>query len=239
MIKNRKYEILGGAIPISVGLGLAGLLRYHKDTAYAAVAMHEFGHCLLLRHCPNLYCIMNNEHTLRSLLSKWNYGINFCDNCWGLIRTILDAHGVSRIRGLIVGYKYSGNVRRVADDIERWYGRADFLEYMEMDTYKLINNVEKQHIKSCGEVERDELRRILIEQGVDLEQYKIWDDRYFICELNERAAECDRRWGYSIGLMQYSFPPVVSMMEKTIYGALATGFAGFLIGLSLDYTIMR
>jgi len=61
-----KARVLGlGAISIGIiGLLCIAILQpYITDTAFTAVALHEFGHSFGLTHCPNEYCIMNREHT--------------------------------------------------------------------------------------------------------------------------------------------------------------------------------
>lgn len=232
--------ILGGT---GTGMGLlsAGLLRYYfLDYAYVAVTIHELGHCLKLPNCekrddcikvgdgdscPNKYCIMNEEHSIGSYISKWNYGLKYCSTCKQLVIEELEAHDLidKELFGLIVSYNYSGNAKKVTTKVlKRFRVMFPFLN-LSFEYFKIPKDEPVDHIGEDGEILEDEIFEILDKYEIDHTKYTWWggglNEHNMICEINN-PVRIPILWGYSQGSMQYAFPPIKFYVSRTAYVSL-------------------
>lgn len=213
MVSINKVGIIG----TGTGLLFTSLFRfYYFDLVYVGVVLHEFGHKLGLEHHEDIYCIMNNEHTIWSYIKKLNYGINFCPHCKELIIQYLNYHNIKDVNLyiLIVGYQYNGNIFRVSKEIEKRFNEIlnEVNSVVSVEYFEIKEKIEKDFIIMYNEIIENKIFEILSNNGIDYKKY-IWMYNNMICELNNPPSSKMDKWGYA-STISYAFPPAIFYAEN-------------------------
>jgi len=211
----------------TIGTGIAYF--YLLDRSNAALVLHEWGHAWGLEHCDVHGCLMNPKRDLGHLVAVVQ-NLSFCEAHDKQLREAtgdyLRTTGRESLgKGLVFGYRYSGNIENVAKTVAervREYG-IDGVEYFQVGELKVpedcIHPEEGWTNPAC----------VLELLEVNVEEYST---SRLIAEVTDRPSFGFGRWGRSVLYHGVHYQVCFSPLNHAKWGFLTSILVP--IGLAME-----